>query len=175
MISNASLGGTYKRTGSLPDMRSIVDMSLKRVSHVTKNESEAESEPGAKIRYKFKPLPPIPGALSNINNSGLYETIDGLSKLNTADSTRSKDSNNKRKTFKDIATILTLVPRLTTNSVRSRKNDHRLAEISQYIPDKKLKVFVGTWNMKGTKVYFIIFDISFINLIFFSPYFYNSF
>ena len=152
LIFNANSGDTYKRTGSLPDMRSIVDMSLKRVSHVTKNESEAESEPGAKIGYKFKPLPPIPGTSSNINNSGLYETIDGLSKLNReVDQTESKESG-KRKTFKDIATILTLVPRLTTNSVRSRKNDHRLADISQYIPDKKLKVFVGTWNMKGTKV-----------------------
>ena len=153
LISNANLdSGTYKRTGSLPDMRSIVDMSLKKVSHVTKNESEAESEPGAKIGYKFKPLPPIPGTSSNINNSGLYETIDGLSKLNKEAENPENRESGKRKTFKDIATILTLVPRLTTNSVRSRKNDHRLADVSQYIPDKKLKVFVGTWNMKGTKV-----------------------
>ena len=133
-------------------MRSIVDMSLKKVSHVTKNESEAESEPGAKIGYKFKPLPPIPGTSSNINNSGLYETIDGLSRLSRGTDKSENAESGKRKTFKDIATILTLVPRLTTNSVRSRKNDHRLADVSQYIPDKKLKVFVGTWNMKGTKV-----------------------
>lgn len=153
LISNANVdGGTYKRTGSLPDMRSIVDMSLKKVSHVTKNESEAESEPGAKIGYKFKPLPPIPGTSSNINNSGLYETIDGLSRLSRGTDKSENAESGKRKTFKDIATILTLVPRLTTNSVRSRKNDHRLADVSQYIPDKKLKVFVGTWNMKGTKV-----------------------
>ncbi|XP_066920486.1 phosphatidylinositol polyphosphate 5-phosphatase type IV-like [Clytia hemisphaerica] len=146
------MGGSLHRTGSLPDLRSIADMSLKKVSHVSKNESEAESEPGAKIGYKFKPLPPIPGTSSNINNTGLYETIDGLSKLskNAVTKTESIESN-KRKTFKEIATILTLVPRLTTNSVRSRKNDHRLAEISNYLPDKKLKIFVGTWNMKGTK------------------------
>lgn len=153
LISNSNVTGHFQRTGSLPDLRSIKNVSLKKVSHVTKNESEAESEPGAKIGYKFKPLPPIPGTSSNINNTGLYETIDGLSKLQKTSCSTENKERNKKKTFKNIATILTLVPRLTTNAVRSRKNDHRLADIIQYLPDKKLKIFVGTWNMKGTKVY----------------------
>lgn len=134
---------TMYKTGSLPDLRSIDKFDLKKVSHVVKNESEAESEPGAQIGYKFRPLPPIPGTSSNIS-TGLYETIDGRSKKYDR-----KDS--KHRSFKEIATFLTLVPKLTTNSVRSRKNDHRLADINQYLPDKKLKIFVGTWNMKGTK------------------------
>lgn len=161
LISNSSTNNSenpYLRTGcSLPDLRSVDKFNLKRVSHVVKNESEAESEPGAQIGYKFKPLPPIPGTKSNIScNSGLYETIDGLSKLNKSSNNSNNVGNDKerpkRKTFKDIATILTLVPRLTTNSVRSRTNDHHLANITQYLPNKKLKIFVGTWNMKGTKV-----------------------
>ena len=139
------------KTGSLPDLRSIENFNIKRVSHVTKNESEAESEPGAQIGYKFRPLPPIPGTSSNIGSTGLYETIDGLSKFTKNTSVR-KEPDDKRRSFKQIANFLTLVPRLTTNAVRSRKNDHCLADISQYLPDKKLKIFIGTWNMKGTKV-----------------------
>lgn len=159
VISKSNSTNPYLKTsGSLPDLRSVDEFNLKRVSHVAKNESEAESEPGAQIGYKFKPLPPIPGTTSNIScNSGFYETIDGLSKLKSSKhSIDNEKERPKRKTFKDIATILTLVPRLTTNSVRSRKNDHHLADITQYLPDKKLKVFVGTWNMKGTKVYICI-------------------
>ena len=140
------LHGGINSSGSLPDLRSLDKFELKRGSHVIKNESEAESEPGAQITYKFRPLPPIPGTSSTSAN--LYETLDVLSKKNKTN----ENTSPKHKSFKDVAKMLTLVPRLTTNSVRSRKNDHHLADISQYLPERKLKIFVGTWNMKGTKV-----------------------
>ena len=141
------LHGGINSSGSLPDLRSLDKFELKRGSHVIKNESEAESEPGAQITYRFRPLPPIPGSSSASAN--LYETLDGLSKKNKK---TNENASPKHKSFRDVAKMLTLVPRLTTNSVRSRKNDHHLADISQYLPERKLKIFVGTWNMKGTKV-----------------------
>ena len=135
-------------SGSLPDLRSLDKIGIQRVTHVAKNESEAESEPGAKLSYKFRPLPSTPGASSKMS-SNLYETIDGYSKQQAQSTPEKKDG---KRTFKDIAHLMTLIPRLTTNSVRSRKQDHKLADITQYLPDKKLKIFIGTWNMKGTKV-----------------------
>ena len=143
---NNSLVELYQ-TGSLPDLHSLDKCRIKKVTHVTKNDSEPESEPGAQIRYKIRPLPPIPGASSNVDNSALYETIDKFSKHDVASRT-----GKEKKTFKQIASLLTLLPRVPTNQARSRKDDHQLADILKYLPDRKLKIFIGTWNMKGTKV-----------------------
>ena len=148
VLANNGINGGINSSGSLPDLRSLDKLELKRGSHVIKNESEAESEPGAQITYKFRPLPPIPGTLSS-TSANFYESLDGLSNENKK---ANENTSPKHKSFRDVAKMLTLVPRLTTNSVRSRKNDHHLADISQYLPERKLKIFVGTWNMKGTKV-----------------------
>ena len=145
-------------TGSLPDLRNC---DIRKVTHVLKNDFEADSEPGGKLSYKCRPLPPIPSK-STTNSSNLYETIDHFqpkqspSKLNVPGNDNldpnNVDGRKSKHSFKQLANILTLVPRLTTNSVRSRKQDHVLADISQYLPGKKLTIFVGTWNMKGTKM-----------------------
>ena len=136
-------------TNSLPDLRTIDKFVLKKTSHVSKNESEAESEPGAKRVYKFRPLPPIPS--SNLqNNSGLYETLDHQKERNEV------NHEGNHKSFKQIAQMITLIPKLTTRSVRSRKSDHHLSELTNYLPNKKLTIFVGTWNMKGTKVKLVV-------------------
>jgi len=140
VLSNSINPMTQNGCGSLPDLRSINKFQIKRISHVEKNESEAESEPAGQIGYKFRPLPPIP---STLDSSNIYETLNGKS-LEVKESP-------KKKSFREVAKFLTLMPKLTTHSVRSRKSDHHLSDISQYLPERKLKIFIGTWNMKGTK------------------------
>lgn len=157
IISNSSKIDTY-HTGSLPELYALNRCKIKRVSHVMKNDSEPDSEPGATIRYKVRPLPLLPNEQHD-ENEDPYDTIDKISSNDVVSCT-----SGEKRTFKQIATLLTLVPRVPTKRVRDRKNDHDLADILKYLPDRKLKIFVGTWNMKGTKVtYFISFIKLFLN------------
>ncbi|XP_012553709.1 uncharacterized protein LOC100208426 isoform X1 [Hydra vulgaris] len=142
---NSKFGSDEKLyTNSLPDLRKIDKVVFKKTNYVCKNKSESVSEPGAKRLYKFNPLPPIP--VSNLpNTSVMYETLDHQ---------KEKKENifkDNHKSFKQIVQMISLIPKLTTCSVRNRKSDHHLSELTNYLPNKKLTVFVGTWNMKGTK------------------------
>ena len=101
---------------------------------------------------KYRPLPTIPLQKSehtNENDETIYE------KIATRDMSESSENSSTggRFSFKSVATrVVSLMPRLTTREARSREMDHYMADIIRYLPDRKLRIFVGTWNMKGIKV-----------------------
>ena len=128
------------RTGSLPDLYALNKCQVLKVSHVTKNDSEAESEPGNKISYKVRPLPSISSDEEPENSEDVISNCDVPA-----------SSKPSKKSFRDAAKMIKYIPRVPTSQVRGRKEDHKLADIQNYLPDHKLKLFVGTWNMKGTK------------------------
>ena len=61
----------------------------------------------------------------------------------------------KRRSNKDQwnkAKIATLLPRVPASKARDRNSNFVQEELEKYLPEKKLMIFIGTWNMHGEKV-----------------------
>jgi hypothetical protein len=54
--------------------------------------------------------------------------------------------------FWDKAKVVSLLPRVPAERARDRKSNFVKEELEKYLPERKLMVFVGTWNMHGEKV-----------------------
>lgn len=50
------------------------------------------------------------------------------------------------------AKVVTLLPRVPASRARDRNSNFIEEELEKYLPERKLMVFVGTWNMHGEKV-----------------------
>jgi hypothetical protein len=50
------------------------------------------------------------------------------------------------------ARTVTLLPRVLASRARDRNSNFVKEELEKYLPERKLMVFVGTWNMHGEKV-----------------------
>ncbi|CAB4008270.1 72 kDa inositol polyphosphate 5-phosphatase-like, partial [Paramuricea clavata] len=55
------------------------------------------------------------------------------------------------KAFWDKAKVVTLLPRVPADRARDRNSNFVKEELEKYLPERKLMVFVGTWNMHGEK------------------------
>eukprot|EP00794_Sanderia_malayensis_P015643 gene15643-17222_t len=151
------------RTQSAPDLRKsnlmrtsdtlgyMCPVNLPRLEGNQPSFSSPELKDTA-FRMKYRPLPSIPMDRGNLqqdkDEDGIYEPVA------TTNFSQSLDSPSKSKiSFKSVADrVVSLMPRLTTREARSRESDQHMADILRYLPDKKLRIFVGTWNMKGMRV-----------------------
>ena len=104
---------------------------------------------------RFRPLPSIPFSHTSSprtqdTSSDLYESIKSNE---VPQSNHQLSKSGKHISFKTVAnTVASMVPRVTTQEARNRQMDESLTELSRYLPDNKLRIFIGTWNMKGTRV-----------------------
>lgn len=49
------------------------------------------------------------------------------------------------------AKIVTLLPRVPASKARDRNSNFVKEELEKYLPERKLMIFIGTWNMHGEK------------------------
>ena len=156
-ILNESLHDCELRTQSVPDLRTgrsfrTLDTMGYMCPFVVNSDGKNTSSPELKrqdFNLKYRPLPDIPKQNSDEDTTENGETI--YEKLQTVDMT-SSSSRKPKISFKAVATrLVSLMPRLTTKEARSREADRYMADIMQYLPDQTLRVYCGTWNMKGIK------------------------
>ena len=158
-ILNESHNSSELRTQSVPDLRNgrsfrTLDTMGYLCPVIANPEGRNTSSPELKkqnFNLKYRPLPNIPTQnrhSSDEETTGNDETI--YEKLQTVD----LDSSVQRPkvSLKAVANrLVSLMPRLTTKQARSREADRYMADIMQYLPDQTLRVYCGTWNMKGIK------------------------
>ena len=149
------------RTQSLPDLRTGRNFrTLDTMGYMCPLGVHAEkrntSSPELKkydFNVKYRPLPGIPIENSHSTSKKVadYDEEPDYEEIKTID-INSSHSNKPKVTFKAVANrLVSLMPRLTTKQARSREADRYMADILQYLPDQTLRVYCGTWNMKGIK------------------------
>ena len=159
-ILDESLQSGELRTQSVPDLRTgrsfrtldTMGYMCPRVLNVDRQPISSPELKHGTLNLKYRPLPDIPLGNTqrhdgtNIDNGeSIYESIE------TRDMSLSSPSKPKI-SFKAVANrVVSLMPRLTTREARSREADKYMADIMQYLPDQTLRVYCGTWNMKGIK------------------------
>ena len=161
-ILNESHLDSELRTQSVPDLRTgksfrTLDTMGYMCPLAVNNDGKITSSPDLKrqdFNMKYRPLPDIPKPnrelQSDLDTTENGETI--YEQLQTVNMTSSSPEKPKV-SFKAVATrVVSLMPRLTTKEARSRETDRYMADIMQYLPDQTLRVYCGTWNMKGIKV-----------------------
>lgn len=157
---NESLPCNDLRTQSVPDLRTGKSFrTFDTMGYLCPKFNSAgrqiTSSPDIKkenFHMKYRPLPDIPIETSqpekirdNDREEATYEAIQ------TQDM-RLSPVDKPRISFKAVANrVVSLMPRLTTKEARSREADRYMADIMQYLPDQVLRVYCGTWNMKGIK------------------------
>ena len=162
------------RTQSAPDLRSGKSFRtldtlgymcpLKLRPKIQGNSRQNVSSPDlqkSNFNIKYRPLPDIPidnTVAHNDSNDSIDSNDDGTiyESVPTRNMSQVLGSPNKPKiSFKAVADrVVSLMPRLTTKEARSREGDRYMADIIKYLPDRTLRVYCGTWNMKGIKVRF---------------------
>ncbi|XP_065068631.1 inositol polyphosphate 5-phosphatase OCRL-like [Rhopilema esculentum] len=166
-VLNASIQSEELRTQSVPDLRTgksfrtldtlgyLCPKEIRQNLDLTQNISSPELKRETNFGLKYRPLPDIPvqkqhdrSPEKSKNDETIYEQIK------TRDFADNSTSPAKSKvSFKAIADrVVSLMPRLTTKEARSKEIDRYMADIFRYLPDKTLRIFCGTWNMKGIKV-----------------------
>ena len=152
------------RTQSLPDLRTGKNFrTLDTMGYMCPLGFPAEkrntSSPELKkydFNLKYTPLPGIPIQNCRSTSEKVADDDDDdmepeYEEIKTID-VNSSPSNRPKVTFKAVANrLVSLMPRLTTKQARSREADRYMADILQYLPDQTLRVYCGTWNMKGIK------------------------
>ena len=162
------------RTQSAPDLRSGKSFRtldtlgymcpLKLPPKIQGNSRQNVSSPDlqkSNFNIKYRPLPDIPidnSAAQSTSNDNIDSDDDGTiyESVPTRNMSQVLGSPSKPKiSFKAVADrVVSLMPRLTTKEARSREGDRYMADIIKYLPDRTLRVYCGTWNMKGIKVRF---------------------
>lgn len=162
------------RTQSAPDLRSgksfrtldtlgyMCPLKLPPRLPGNSRQNVSSSDPQrSNFNIKFRPLPDIPvdnSEAQNSSNDNIDSYDDGTiyESVPTRNMSQVLGSPNKPKiSFKAVADrVVSLMPRLTTTEARSREGDRYMADIIKYLPDRTLRVYCGTWNMKGIKVRF---------------------
>ena len=65
---------------------------------------------------------------------------------------RARNGNRQSKELWGEAKVVTLLPRVPAARARDRNSNFVKEELEKYLPERKLTVFIGTWNMHGEKV-----------------------
>ena len=75
---------------------------------------------------------------------------------------RGRNGNRQSKELWGKAKVVTLLPKVPAARARDRKSNFVKEELEKYLPERKLTVFIGTWNMHGEKVWLqVVVDISY--------------
>ena len=75
---------------------------------------------------------------------------------------RARNGSRQSKELWGKAKVVTLLPRVPASRARDRNSNFVKEELEKYLPERKLTVFIGTWNMHGEKVWWqVVLDISY--------------
>ena len=143
------------------------DKSENTLTSVSSNDSDSDndsqSSPGYNPiipkTYLFPTAPNTPPAHARHHHRSslsLNSVKDYPEQVNRHSDTEAiKRRGNNRKSSKDLwskAKVVTLLPRVPAAKARDRNSNFVKEELEKYLPERKLMVFVGTWNMHGEKV-----------------------
>ena len=179
-VLNASIQSEELRTQSVPDLRTgksfrtldtlgyLCPKEIRKNLDSTQNISSPELKKETDFGLKYRPLPDIPVQKQHNRNPEKLKNDETIyEQIKTRNFSDNSTSPAKSKvSFKAIADrVVSLMPRLTTKEARSKEIDRYMADIFRYLPDKTLRIFCGTWNMKGIKVRSTLILINFILIL----------
>ena len=170
-VSDVTLNGQAAKKGlsNGTDVVVSVDVSENTLTSVSSDgssslsDTDSETESGQNeadtSATKFKPQPPsIPSPRSRQHHSlsltsvrdahkqdGGHSDTEAVHRARRADRQSTKDLWKKAK-------IVTYLPKVPASKARDRNSNFVQDELEKYLPEHKLMVFIGTWNMHGEKV-----------------------
>lgn len=106
--------------------------------------------------YPHVPSAPPPNYLrrNSLSLTSVRDLADSFGRHSDSEAIR-RERKEKRRSTKELwdkAKIINYLPRVPASRARDRNSNFIQEELEKYLPERKLMVFVGTWNMHGEKV-----------------------